>query len=162
MVRIDCPEVEREATWVGGAVLDANGEPVMGGIMVEYRTLSNRGKTPWAEDLKTQPNPWVYDVAKMDKKEWRDDWGGWMNFYFDLVWYNPIMGYHRDTYRDELDVSWMHTTVDWDVWVVSPSGEQLSEKVHCKTYSHAKHAAGVDGEDSQGGPPQCYIVFQQR
>jgi protocatechuate 3,4-dioxygenase beta subunit len=55
IVMISCPEQEEEATWVGGAVLDVNSEPVMEGVMVEYWTLSNRGKTPWAEDLKTQP-----------------------------------------------------------------------------------------------------------
>jgi hypothetical protein len=52
--------------------------------------------------------------------------------------------------------------VDWDIWVESPSGEQLSEKAHCKTHSHAVHAAGADEPDPKGGPPQCYIVFQQR
>ena len=33
IARIDCPVQEKEVTWVGGAVLDANGEPVMEGIV---------------------------------------------------------------------------------------------------------------------------------
>jgi len=161
-----CPDQEKEATWVGGGVIDANGEPIMQGFMVEYRTLSNRGKTPWAEDLKTQPNPWVYDIAKFGKLEQRGDWGGnWMNFYFDLVWHNPDMEYRRDTYRDEPDVTWMHTIVEWWVWVVSPSGEQLSEKASFKTYSHPTWQAGNPTQkepDPQGGPPQCFVVFKHR
>jgi hypothetical protein len=161
-----CPEQEKEATWVGGGVIVANGEPIMQGFMVEYRTLSNRGKTPWADDLKTQPNPWIYDIAKFGKLEQRSDWGGnWMNFYFDLVWHNPDMEYRRDTYRDELDVTWMHTIVEWWVWVVSPSGEQLSEKASFKTYSHPKWQAGNPTQkeaDPDGGPPQCFVVFKHR
>ena len=159
---ISCPEQEKEVTWVGGGVLDANGEPVMEGIVVRYFTLSSGGKNPWAEALKSQPNPWKYDVAKMDKKEWRGEWGGWMNFYFELLWNNPLMGWRQDTYRDEIGVSWMHTTVDWDIWVESLSGEPLSEKANFKTYSHAKHAAGAKEPDPKGGPPQCFIVFKHR
>jgi hypothetical protein len=152
---------------VGGGVINANGEPIMEGVMVEYRTLSNRGKTPWSEDLKGEPNPWIYNIAKMGKLERRDDWGGnWMNFYLELKWYNPLMGYHQDTYRDELDASWMHTAVEWWVWVVSPSGEQLSEKANFKTYSHPTYQEGLeqqpDCEPGQCGPPQCFVVFKHR
>jgi hypothetical protein len=168
IVRIDCPEVEREVTWVGGAVLDVNGEPVMEGIVVHYSTLSTRGKAPCARDLEHlgQPGCYKWDVAKMGKKEWRDGWGGWMNFGFELWYWNLIMN-RQDTYRDpgtkeSVGGGWMHTTVDWDVWVESLSGEQLSDKAHCKTYSHAVHAAGEEEPDPEGGPPQCYIVFKHR
>jgi len=162
-VRIDCPEQEKEVTWVGGAVLDANGEPIMDGIMVEYRTHSTVGEqTPWAKDLKSTANPWIYDVAKMGKKEWRDEWGNWMNFYFEIEWYNPIMGNRQDTYRHVIGLPQIHTTLEWWVWVVSPSGEQLSEQAYFKTYSHPVQAAGAKEPDPQGGPPQCYIVFKHR
>lgn len=169
IVRIDCPEQEKEITWVGGAVLDANGEPVMGGVMVRYQTISTRGKTPWAKDLQTEPDPWLYDIAKMDKKERRDDWGEWMNFYFELWYFNLVMN-RQDTYRDpgtddQAGGQWMHTWVDWTVWVVSPSGEQLSEKAQFRTFSHPKWQAGNPTQrepDPDGGPPQCFVVFKHR
>jgi hypothetical protein len=170
IVSIDCPEVEREVSWVGGGVLDANGEPVMGGIAVRYSTLSTRGKTPWARDLEGTADPWKWDVAKMDKREQRHDWGGkWMNFGFELWYWNLIMD-RQDTYRDpgteeSVGGGWMHTTVEWWVWVESLSGEQLSEKAYCKTYSHPKWQAGnpeQNAADPEGGPPQCFIVFQHR
>jgi len=157
-VSIECPDQEKEVTWVGGSVLDANGEPIMDGIMLRYFTLSDRGKNPWATNLEGTDDPWKYDVAKMDKKEQRNDWGGkWMNFYFELFWWSLIMN-SQDTYRDEIGVAWMHTVVEWWVWVESPSGEQLSEKANFKTYSHTR-----DPDDSDPtGPPQCFVVFKHR
>jgi hypothetical protein len=161
IVRIDCPQQEKEVTWVGGGVLDANGEPVMDGIVVRYFTASTRGLTPWAKDLESTDDPWKYDVAKMGKKEWRDEWGGWMNFYFELFWWNLTMN-RQDTYRDVVGEPRLHTTVEWWVWVESLSAEQLSEKANFKTYSHAVHAAGSEEPDPQGGPPQCFVVFKHR
>jgi len=169
MVRLDCPQAEKEVTWVGGAVLDANGEPVMGGVMVRYQTISTRGKTPWAKDLQTQPDPWLYDIAKMDKNEWSDYWQSRWNFYFELWYWNLIMD-RQDTYRDpgtteDAGGGWMHTWVDWTVWVVSPSGEQLSEKAEFRTFSHPVWQAGNPAQkapDPEGGPPQCFVVFKHR
>jgi hypothetical protein len=162
---IDCPEVERDMTWVGGGVVNANGEPVMEGIVVRYFTLSTRGLNPWADELKASDDPWKWDVAKMDKKELRNDWGGnWMNFSFTLTWFNLITS-RNDTYRDVVGVQALHTTVEWWVWVESLSGEQLSEKANFKTYSHPKWQAGNPAQnepDPQGGPPQCFVVFKHR
>jgi hypothetical protein len=163
-VRVDCPQAEKEVTWVGGAVVDANGEPIMGGVVVRYFTLTNRDKNPWATNLEGTEDPWKYDLAKMDKNEWSDYWGAQWNFYFELFWWNLVMN-SQDTYRDEVGVQWMHTTVEWWVWVESPSGEQLSEKANFKTYSHPVWQANnpVQKEpDPDGGPPQCFVVFQRR
>jgi len=164
IVSIDCPEQEKEVTWVGGGVLDANGEPVMDGIVVAYDARSVPGdQHPWAKDLKTAADPKRWDVAKMGKKEKRDDWGGkWMNFAFEIEWYNPIMGNRQDTYRHVPGDPNVHTVLEWSVWVESLGGEHLSEIATCKTYSHAKHAAGSDEPDPEGGPPQCFIVFKHR
>ncbi len=166
IVSIDCPQQEKEVTWVGGGVVDANGEPIMEGVRVRYQNLSNRGVNKWATNLETEPDPWVYDIAKFGKLEKRDDWGGnWMNFYFELFWWNLVMN-RQDTYRDEVGVQWMHTTMEWWVWVESLSGEQLSEKAYFKTYSHPTYQAGLEQQPDCGpdecGPPQCFIIFKHR
>jgi hypothetical protein len=162
---LSCPEQEKEVTWVGGAVVGANGEPIMEGFRVRYQNSSNRGKTKWATNLEAEPDPWVYDIAKFGKLERRDDWqGNWMNFYFELFWWNLVMN-RQDTYRDEVGVQWMHTIMEWWVWVESSSGEQLSEKANFKTYSHPVWQAGNPTQkepDPDGGPPQCFVVFQHR
>jgi hypothetical protein len=159
-VSIDCPQQEKEVTWVGGGVLDANGEPVMDGIVVAYDAGSVPGNQhPWAEDLKGTADPKKWDVAKMGKKEWRDDWGGkWMNFSLELYWFNLIMA-SQDTYRHiEGAHPSVHTVLEWSVYVESPSGERLSDVATCKTYSHT-----LDPEDGEPtGPPQCFIVFKHR
>jgi len=163
-VEISCPEQEKEVTFVGGAVLDANGEPVMSGIVVAYDARSVPGdQHPWAKDLVTTANPKKWDVAKMGKKEWRDDWGGkWMNFAFEIYWFNVMMG-SQDTYRHiEGAHPSLRTILEWSVWVESPSGERLSEIVTCKTYSHAKNPKGATEPDPEGGPPQCFIFFKLR
>ena len=107
----------------------------------------------------------------MGKKEPRYDWGGkWMNFGFELWYFNLIMS-RQDTYRDpgtaeSVGGGWMHTWVDWEVWVESLSGEQLSEKARCRTYSHPRFQAGLEQQPDCGpdecGPPQCFIVFKHR
>ena len=99
----------------------------------------------------------------MDKKERMPYWGGkWMNFAFEIYWFN-VLANSQDTYRHiEGAHPSVHTVLEWSVWVESLSGEHLSDVAHCKTYSHPKKAAGVEGEDPEGGPPQCFIVFKHR
>jgi len=159
IVLIDCPIQEKEVTWVGGGVLDANGELVMDGVVVAYDAASIPGNEhPWARVLESTDDPRRWDVAKMGKKEWPDDWRGkWMNFFFEIYWFNPIMG-SQDTYRHVVGDPNVHTVLEWSVWVESPSGVKLSDVAHCKTYSHPH-----DPDDPEpNGPPQCFIVFRHR
>jgi hypothetical protein len=155
------PPLSAEKTIVAGAVLDANGEPVMEGVVVAYDAASSpRNEHPWARDLQATGDPKRWDVAKMDKKEWRADWGGkWMNYQFEMEWYNVLMGGAQDAYRDIFgEHPSYRTTLDWSVWVESLSGERLSEIATCKTYSHPP-----DPDDPEpNGPTQCFIFFKLR
>ena len=84
-----------------------------------------------------------------------------MNFALEMYWFNPIMN-AQDTYRHIQNAHpELRTTLEWSVWVESPSGEKLSDVARCKTYSHPKYPAGAE-PDPAGGPPQCFIVFKHR
>lgn len=162
MAEISCPQREEFVTWVGGGVVNANGEPVMDGVVVAYQNISTPGnKEAWAPALAGTGDPKRWDVAKMGKLELRADWGGkWMNFEFDIPWFSAMTG-SRDTWRHVEGDQHVWTVLEWWVWVESPTGEQLSEKANFKTYSHTpKHVE--EGLAEQGGPPQCFIVFRHR
>jgi hypothetical protein len=160
---LNCPLEEPFVTFVGGAVLDANGNPVTDGIVVAYFTNSIPGnQNPWAKDLKGTADPWRWDVAKMDKVEPRPDWGEgkWMSFAFEIEWYSAMTG-SQDTYRHVEGDQNVCTVLEWWVWVESPSGEQLSEKANFKTYSHMPYHV-EKGIASEGGPRQCFVFFKHR
>ncbi len=163
VVNVSCPQVEAFVTFVGGAVLDANGNPVMDGVVVAYQNISTPGNVEaWVPDLVGTGDPKRWNVAKMNKLEQRPDWwGGWMNFAFDLPWYSAMSGGARDTWRHIEGDQHVWTALEWWVWVESPSGEQLSEKANFKTYSHTREQV-EDGLAEQGGPPQCFVFFKHR